>query len=166
MVADALEFMEPPVGVSRAKGPEVGKNARLRLEKRKLTEDLRQAQNWRSNVRSTPSSCTPDLSYRPNPNIAVTRGSLTDEIVPAAAKTSDFLEVSTKYIAIETDFAANFCDTCLSHIHRRSNRRKNLRVLQTNPASCLPMSNFQLGDKLLGILKIGHRSQSWSRVNG
>jgi hypothetical protein len=43
---------------------------------------------------------------------------------PAAAKTSDFLKACAKYIAIETDFAANFCDTCLRHIHRRSNRRK------------------------------------------
>jgi hypothetical protein len=35
------------------------------------------------------------------------------KIVHGAAKTSDFLEVLAKYIAIETDFVANFCDTCL-----------------------------------------------------
>jgi hypothetical protein len=29
------------------------------------------------------------------------------KIVPAAAKSSDFLKVFAKYIAIETDFAAN-----------------------------------------------------------
>jgi hypothetical protein len=39
MVADALEFMEPPVGGgSRAQGPEGRKRARLRLAKRKLAE--------------------------------------------------------------------------------------------------------------------------------
>jgi hypothetical protein len=43
------------------------------------------------------------------------------KIVHAAAKTSDFLKVFAIYRAIETDFAANFCDTCLPHIHRRSN---------------------------------------------
>jgi hypothetical protein len=35
------------------------------------------------------------------------------KIVHAAAKTSDFLKVFAKYIAIETDFAVNFYDTCL-----------------------------------------------------
>jgi hypothetical protein len=43
------------------------------------------------------------------------------KIVHAAAKTSDLLKVFAIYRAIETDFAANFCDTCLPHIHRRSN---------------------------------------------
>ncbi len=54
---------------------------------------------------------------KPNINIAVTRGNLSNEIVHAAAKTSDFWKVFAKYIAIETDFAANFCDTCLPYIH-------------------------------------------------
>jgi hypothetical protein len=76
----------------------------------------------------------------PKPNIAVTRGNLSDENCACRRQNLRFLESFAKYIAIETDFAANFCDTCLPHIHRRSNRSQNLRVLRTNPASCLPMS--------------------------
>jgi hypothetical protein len=34
------------------------------------------------------------------------------KIVHAAAKTSDFLKVFAEYVAIETDFAVNFCETC------------------------------------------------------
>jgi len=33
------------------------------------------------------------------------------KIVHAAAKTSDFLKVFAQYVPIETDSAANFCDT-------------------------------------------------------
>jgi hypothetical protein len=54
------------------------------------------------------------------------------QIVHATAKTSDFLRVFAKYIATETDFAANLCDTCLPHIQRRSNRRK-LESFATEP---------------------------------
>jgi hypothetical protein len=39
-------------------------------------------------------------------------------MVHAAAKTTDFLKVFAKYIAIETDVAANLCDTCLPRIQR------------------------------------------------
>jgi hypothetical protein len=64
------------------------------------------------------------FSNGPKPNIVVTGGNLSDEICACRRQKLRFLRVSAKYTAIETDFAANFCDTRLAHIHRRSNRRK------------------------------------------
>ena len=68
------------------------------------------------------------------------------KIVHAASKTSDFLRVVANYIAIETDFAANLCDTLVAPYSAKV-KWSQLESFATEPPSCLSMSKRRVGDK-------------------
>jgi hypothetical protein len=74
----------------------------------------------------------------PKPNIAVTRGNLSDENCACRRQNLRFLVSST--------LVGQFLRHVFAPYSSKVKSSQNLRVLRTNPASCLPMNNRRVGD--------------------
>ena len=78
-------------------------------------------------------------------NIDVSRGNLSDENCACRRQNLRFLESFRKIYSNRNRFCGQFLRHVFAPYSSKVKSSQNLRVLRTNPASCLPMSNRRVG---------------------